>query len=632
MFFNKKRNQNRKSEQKEEKAAHRKKNSFKGESGFTYPFGYKEDDGYLFVGKKTVISVFDVLVHYGTNNPARIGWLLRLIPREEIESGSIRFVQRQKGMNKSTETSIVDKHLPSNIATMGNSDEQSEKAKAQNRQRIYDMKLAGELSGAEDTIVDTDIRMIVKGRTPEDVEMVIEEIQSRYKNYNVKGIKFIRRVGRQLKEMKGLFTDISDDPWHNSDMTATAAGRLFFPSSGFSDPSGSYVGTDRSALIANNPSIIDFTGINNAIIFMGGINVKASIGGLEGAGMIQNGGSAVGHVISEANYLSGKRIHHIMLSEFMYRAPDSLVFDMTKEAINPLEVFGTPETVQTDANANFNKATTMMLMPANTVNAEMYAKLETNLKDILVEWTIYNAGGQGIYTRTPEEEPNIARRILATSNHKTYPTPKEFEVALNSNVSKKSNEGSKAKEDADFLAKIIKNAFTEYPNIFHKTTTLPDVYTANDRNIYYDLSGFINDKKIAGAVFLNVISYVTNRALEGEQIVIHGIDSIDVPVDILEPYKERMDRKNIGLITIFEKSENKVNPDTYSKFTGRFSRQDMIVLGGITVEELEYINNSWRKDLPTAVAEQLLDANDNELYFYRKKDTISALVNTHFVL
>ena len=58
----------------------------------------------------------------------------------------------------------------------------------------------------------------------------------------------------------------------------------------------------------------------------------------------------------------------------------------------------------------------------------------------------------------------------------------------------------------------------------------------------------------------------------------------------------------------------------------------MIVLGGITVEELEYINNSWRKDLPTAVAEQLLDANDNELYFYRKKDTISALVNTHFVL
>src|SRR5699024_678376 len=81
---------------------------FQGDRGFTYPLGYQDEDAYLFVGHhKQVISVFDVLIQYGTNNPATIGWLLNLIPREELESGRVIFVQRQKGMQKETENEIV---------------------------------------------------------------------------------------------------------------------------------------------------------------------------------------------------------------------------------------------------------------------------------------------------------------------------------------------------------------------------------------------------------------------------------------------------------------------------------------------------------------------------------------------
>ena len=97
----------------------KQESGFKGDSGFTYPFGYKEDDAYIFVGKKTVISVFDVLFHYGTNSPASIGWLLRVIPKEKIENGDVQFVQRQKGMDVQTEANILDKHLSSNISTIG---------------------------------------------------------------------------------------------------------------------------------------------------------------------------------------------------------------------------------------------------------------------------------------------------------------------------------------------------------------------------------------------------------------------------------------------------------------------------------------------------------------------------------
>src|SRR5699024_7884146 len=151
-----------------------------------------------------------------------------------------------------------------------------------------------------------------------------------------------------------------------ADMTSTAAGRLFLPSSGFSDPEGTYVGRDASALLADNPSIIDFTGVNSEVVFMGGVAAYGSVGGTEGGAMFMNGGSAVAHVMSESNDLAGKRFHHIMLAEFSHRATDSLVFDMSKESINSFEVFGTPDTVQKDSTANFNKATTMMLLLANT--------------------------------------------------------------------------------------------------------------------------------------------------------------------------------------------------------------------------------------------------------------------------
>lgn len=606
---------------------------FQGERGFTYPFGYQEEDAYLFVGHKRVISVFDVLIQYGTNNPAPVGWLLNLIPREELESGRVIFVQRQKGMKKELEHEIVEKHIESNIETISSSTSGSARENARNSIRVQDMSLSAHLAGEGDSIVDSDVRLVIKAKTPEKVESVISELKKNYKNYDVKGVILVRRTGQQLREMENLFSDVSADAWHSSDMTSTSAGRLFLPSSGFSDATGTFVGQDVSALLSNNPSIIDFAGVNNAVIFMGGVTAYGSVGGMEGGGMFLNGGSAVAHVISEANYLSGKRVHHIMLSEFSHRATDNLIFDMSKEAINPFEVFGTPETVQKDATANFNKATTMMLLLANTVDDMNYSFLEAELKSVLIDWFINTANNSGMYTADPENEPNRAKRILATDNHENYPTPYDFLPALQSNVSKRALEGEKARERADFLYKTLKTAFDEYPNIFHKATTLPNVYKAEDRNIYYDISSLVdNSKKVAGAVFLNVIAYVTNRALEGEQIVIHGLDKIDIPVKHLLAYKERIERKNIGLITVFEHSERDVNPKTYSQFVGRLSRQDAVVLGGLTEEELNYINESWRQPLPTPVSKFLLQSNNGILYFYRKRDRIGALINTHLIL
>lgn len=621
---------NKKNSKGKSKSKHiKRKIMFIGESGFTNPFGYEDTDPYLFLGNKTVISIFDVLVQYGTNNPARIGWLLDLLPKDQLTSGRIFFIQRQKGMEKSTQNDIIEKKLHSNITTTANTTTPSAKQNAQNASRIGDMRLAEALAGQEDTIVDSDVQLVVKAKTPEDIENVIVELKSAYKNYDVKGIMFVRRTGHQLDIMENMFDDVSADAWHNADMSTVSAGRLFLPSSGFSDKRGVFVGNDMRSLLANNPAIIDYSGVKNAVVFMGDVAPYISVGGFEGGSLYINGGSAVANVIAESNYLNGQRTHHIVLSEFNYRMKDSRYFDMSKETINPFEVFGTPETVQQDANANFDKATTMMMMLSKTKDKIM----ATNLKAMLIDWFIHRAGGSsGLYTDNPESNPLRAQRILATDNHDTYPKPTDFLSELNTNVSASSLKGERAQESADYLYKAMKTTFNTYNNIFGRATSIPNVFKANDRNIYYDLSHASEDKTVLGALFLNLLAYVTHRALEGEVIVIHGLDQINIEEEPLLAYKERIIRKNIGLITVFEHSENPINPKTFGRFTGRLSRQDAVVLGGLTEEELDYINESWRQPLPQPVSTQLLASENGVLYFYRKRDRVGALVDTHLVL
>lgn len=607
-----------------------KSKEFKGRRGFTNPRGYRETDAYIL--NDHAISAFDVIVQYGTNNPANIGWLCELIPTEQLKNGRAIFISRELGMDSKSEQDIVDKRLHSQIVTLEQTQTSNARESTQNTGRRSDLKTAAKLTGQQDTIVDSDVVLLIKAKTPELVEATKAEIQQIYADNGVAGIMFARHTGFQMEVLEELFMTTAADAWHHSDMSSTTAGKAFFPSSGFSDAHGVFVGYDVFSVLSNNRANIDFSNVRNAVIFMGGVLPYVSIGADNYGSNLRNGGSVVAETIADRNYLAGNRTHHIVLSGIGYYAPDNLVFDMSKEVINPLEVYGSPETVQADATANFDKVVTMLLIAANVLdNKNMYA----DLMDILVDWMINRANGGGLYTDDPGNEPARANRILATKNHENYPVSTDLLSELSSNLANasKPNHGEDNRNRAEYLYKTMKTTFRTYKNIFGTATTLPDVFKPGDRNIYYDLTKTTQDKKLKGALFLNVMAYVTGRALEGEQIVIHGLDDVEVPVKPLIAYKDRISEKNIGLVTVFNQSENKeVNPSTFSRFTGRLSNQDAVILGGLTEEELTYINKSWRRDLPVAVSQQLMQATPGILYFYRRADRLGALIDTHFHL
>lgn len=639
MFKRKKKQQKKVKLSKEEKKimkarqARMKKRraQFKGQNGFYNDGGYVEYDGYLRVGEDgRYIAIYDVVIQYGTHNPESVGWLTQLIPSQNLQNGDIYFALREKGTPKSVEDDILAKRVSSRQATNANGKDSSDvRERSKKEMEQEDLVLTQSLAKT-DKIIDSDCLLVVKADTPEKLEATIKELRQNYKDDGINGIMFIRRTGKQIDALTGMFHSISANAWHNADMETVAAGRLFLPSSGFSDETGVYVGTDVHSFIAGNPTIIDFYNIRHAVIMTGGTRGQLSVDGLEHPARVGNFGSAWATVIAEDNYLTnGTRTHFINLVPFPYYTTENKIFDMRKYTINSLETYGTRETVTEDANNNFDKITEIIMMLMNTNKPEIRALLQK----ALIDWFIYRANGNGMYTADPQNEPTKAYQILATTDHQNYPTVQDFITELQSVVAEEARKGEMARGKADMLLNTVKTASRRYPQFFNDKTNIPDRLTRNDRNIYYDLAHLTHDRAVKGAMFLNVLAYVTNRAQTGDMVVVTGLDSIKINPRILKPYRDRLDERGIGLITTFEEREDaEMNVEALNDFTHGLKNQDLVVLGSLTENSLKVVNESWQRDLPKMVQDDLLGGGDGQFYVYRQRDYGSAVVQAHLVL
>lgn len=615
------------------KRAAKRKASFKGQAGFFSSAGYIEYDGYVRIGKHgQYMTIYDVHFKYGTYNPATIGWINDLIPSRLLRKGQIWFAYREKGMSKSAEQDILSKKLRAREVTALNQKESSDVRETAKKQvEMNDIAISKELSKSEH-IIDSDISLVIKAKTPERLEGTLKELRQDYKDRGIVGIMFTRKTSQQMESFLNMPHYVYANAWHGSDMQTIAASRLFLPSSGFADSQGTVVGTDVHSYIANTPSIIDFNGIRHAVIMTGGIRGRLSLGGLEGSGILPNFGSAWAHVIADDNYLvTGTRTHHIVLVPFNYHAYDSKVFDMREYTINSLEVYGKPASVEADANANFDKVVEIIMMLMENENPDPAIRGE--LYNQLLNWVIFRANGNGLYSLNPEQEPTLANRILATQAHETYPTLQDFIPELQSMVAREAKKGEGARKRAEMILYAVRNASHRFPKVFNAKTNIPDTLTRDDRNIYYDLSGLGGSKIIKGAMFLNTLAYVTNRAAPGDMIVIHGIDAVKVKPSILKPYRDRIDRKDVGLITTFEeRNDPDMNIETLTDFVHPLVEQDLTIIGGIQKESIQRIEDSWSRSLPQIVKTDLSANKDSLFYIYRASDFGSAVVNTHLIL
>lgn len=617
-----------------QKRAAKRKSMFKGQPGFMADDGYIEYDGYVKIKNGPYIAVYDVLIDYGTHQYETIGWENMLIPSSPLRKGKIWFALREKGMSKAAEDDVMSHRLNSRKVTMMNQKQSSDVREDSKKQaELDDIQQTIELS-KKDNVVDSDVLLIVKSNTPERLEDTVKELRQNYKDSGKFGISLVRKTSVQLDTLRNFPHYVSADAWHNSDLQTIDAARLFLPSSGFADSYGTYCGIDMHSYLAGTPSIIDFNGIRHAVICTGGVRGRVSVGGLEDAAPVSEFGSAWAHVVAEDNWLCrGTRTHHINLVPFNYHAGDSKVFDMSRYTINTLECYGTKETVEEDANNNFDKIVEIIMMLRDSDKPD--PGMRGMVYKQLIDWIDYRAGRNGLYTSDPKHEPTLAYRILATREHDTYPTLQDFIPELQAMSAESAKKTEMAWDRANNIYNAVYTASKKFPTVFSDKTNIPDTFTAKDRNIYYDLSKIGGSPIIKGAIFLNVLAYVTNRAQSGDMIVVHGLDAVKVNPKIIKPYRDKMDKKGVGLITTFEERSNKeVNVQTMADFVHPLVEQDLVILGGLNKDNEEPIQNSWGegRPLPATVKADLEANQESVFYVYRARDFGNAVINTHLVL
>lgn len=503
---------------------------------------------------------------------------------------------------------------------------------AKKQAEYKDILLTEELS-KDDTVVDSDCILAIMSNSPEGILKTEKELRQNYKDDGKRGLMLVRRTAHQMETLKTIFHTTAADVWHNSDVTKIAATRLFLPSSGFADEIGRFAGYDVHAYIDESVSLIDFYGIRNAVVITGGTPAQVSIGGREGAVMIGNAGSAWAHMIADSNYISGgNRNHHIVLVPFGgYHEPNSKIFDMSKETINTLEVFGTRDTVERDVNNNIDKVTEIVMMLLGDKNQD--SDIKSMFQSQYLDWMIHRARGTGMYTDHPAEEPTKAWQALATTNHKNYPRLIDLITEMNTLENEEAKTGQLARQKAEQLKRTLETSSRRYPAVFSSYTTIPDTLGFEDRNIYYDLSNITDDPMVQGAIFLNTLAYAAGRAMPGDEIIIHGIDSISINPDVLARYREKLNNMNVGVITTFEKRDNsEMNIETLNSFVEPLANQDMVILGGLTNSMITQVQSSWGRELSGTVLSDLKARNDGQFYVYRKRDMTNAVIDTHLVL
>lgn len=618
----------------QQKKAAKRRTKFRGAKGFLDEGGYVEYDGYLKVkGTGKYISFYDAKVRYGTNNEESIGWYNKFLPSTTLKDGDVWFALREKGMDKTTENNVLGKRVHSRKSTMEGQKQSTDIRENAKKQAEYkDILLTEELS-KDDTVVDSDCILAIMSNSPEGILKTEKELRQNYKDDGKRGLMLVRRTAHQMETLKTIFHTTAADVWHNSDVTKIAATRLFLPSSGFADEIGRFAGYDVHAYIDESVSLIDFYGIRNAVIITGGTPAQVSIGGREGAVMIGNAGSAWAHMIADSNYISGgNRNHHIVLVPFGgYHEPNSKIFDMSKETINTLEVFGTRDTVERDVNNNIDKVTEIVMMLLGDKNQD--SDIKSMFQSQYLDWMIHRARGTGMYTDHPAEEPTKAWQALATTNHKNYPRLIDLITEMNTLENEEAKTGQLARQKAEQLKRTLETSSRRYPAVFSSYTTIPDTLGFEDRNIYYDLSNITDDPMVQGAIFLNTLAYAAGRAMPGDEIIIHGIDSISINPDVLARYREKLNNMNVGVITTFEKRDNsEMNIETLNSFVEPLANQDMVILGGLTNSMITQVQSSWGRELSGTVLSDLKARNDGQFYVYRKRDMTNAVIDTHLVL
>lgn len=603
--------------------------------------GYEFHSDYFIMDGKWYCTYLTVLSKQGANRRLFPMWGIQLLPTNLGTHTTARLM-----MSVKAETSKwVEKYqqqADALAANQHNAAKNSNKSKSQtmSAMRIEDVQqISSDLTQENDSYLGASFKILVKTDSLSNLDAAINKINRAYNTQpNFGGMRVEPYDGEQDTEVKHVFDNPTTHVGGVYHFTASElAGEYNILTQGINDDTGEYVGDLRGE--TNHNAIIWDTNLFRDHVVVGSKFSASTIGGpvnfnkprFKDAQMVKSknqeyqaqGTTMWGVKIAQAALADNHKVVHLVLNG--ERVQD-LGVDLTQStsyvpmqngSINPFEIFGDRERPLPAYAAHKSK----LRLLVEQFNPELTpTDLRKYFSKLVDDFYIDNK----MYRKDGEQHPEKLRLII---NHDQYPTLNKFMVYL-ANAEK-----TNFRQEAEAIQRI-ETAFAameENADIFETQTT--NVIDEADvaPQIIYDFSSLAErdagKNSVMMAQFVNALSYALHGLVEGDLVIIHGVDELSKSIKgYVHDVLAGLSKHHVRTAYLYNDIDVMLED---AKFN-HIADADYTLTSGMSAPQVSKYEEILGQSLPDNLKAQM--ANNVEFRYYLKRSSKNILFDADLLL
>lgn len=519
-------------------------------------------------------------------------WGVNLIPYLPQNVTAILLEQ----VSRVSESWLADKIKSSERLDRLDTQEQSENGTTSSRRKAS--KVSADIEQVIDEIQDgaaylsVHYRILLKAPSLEVLDDVIDDLRRKYIDA-VGNLSIAGHHGLQRQELATLFSPNASKKGKGFHFTSTElAGAFNLVTNGLNDRGGEFVGY-MVGDVNNSGVLMDVDMYKHHVVVAD--DDKSRAPRMKNAQIADMWGSK----ISQAALINSKRVVHIILdgadlTGALGPRMETITarIDMSQGDVNPFEVFGERKDQLGLFSTHLEKLVLMTEQAYEPTDSDR-SIIRASLKDTLTQFYV----DQDMWVRNAKH--NVDRLRLVGIPHDQVPQLKLFVTYLDQRykaLTGKANRDDELLHAYSVLSAVFKDMLDANGDLFNVVTKDVIDGAQKARRVIYDFSSLVNrGKGVAMAQLVNVLAFAASALGEGDTLIVHGAELIDVGV---KPYVtdqfERLYRRNARVALCYNGVKAMLDDSEFN----HFDEADWTALGAMSDALVPVYEKKLAKRIP----------------------------------
>lgn len=573
---------------------------------------FRIDDGFA-----TILTLFN---KDGSDDNLPPMWGINLIPRNLGDGVITRLIMQtnvaeQKWVD--SKQASADSRTDAEVAEVDRSNSTKNALSIQKKKRDL-VTIAEDLSDG-DSYMYVAIKVLIKAPTLEILDTAVDRLKREYDN-NFGAVYVAPFEGRQRDDLANLYRSAEEQLGRNYMFTASEyAGSYNLVTHGIEDPGGTYVGQMRADV--NNAAVLFDVDNYDSHVVIGTENRASTLSYPREFGSIKSS-TLFAELLSQRALLNNHRVIHFVMNGADVSGENSVGVDlsditsnisMNSGDINPFEMFGEFKDELRIYPAHVAKIVLMVEQIDPTLDSSTLIKLERELNEFYIR--------QRMWVRDSARFRDELRIVGLA--HTEYPRLRDFIMYLDSSYEAYAS-GEHHDEQVLSSLRHLKDLFW---SLLESNGDLFDTITSNgvdsasvSPRVVYNFSSLRErGNGIAMAQFVNALGFATRQLVDGDLVIIHGVDQLDK--SIIEYTRDCIDQlygKHVRVAFLYDNIDAMLDDVKLNQMP----KADWILTGYMSTPTVNKYQEVLSATIPETLASAVKTKNHTQYYLRRGVDNI----------